>query len=70
MSLSRTWTCIPRARWLACWRGMRDAGKTVFVVTHQAALLEGVADELSGSAGKIVDATRDLNVRGDVRGVQ
>ena len=26
-------------------RGMRDAGKTIFVVTHQAALLETVADE-------------------------
>ena len=26
-------------------KGMRDAGKTIFVVTHQALLLEGVADE-------------------------
>ena len=26
-------------------KGMRDAGKTVFVITHQALLLEGVADE-------------------------
>jgi ABC-type multidrug transport system ATPase subunit len=26
-------------------KGMRDAGKTIFVVTHQAALLAGVADE-------------------------
>jgi ABC-type multidrug transport system ATPase subunit len=25
--------------------GMRDAGKTIFVVTHQASLLEGAADE-------------------------
>ena len=24
---------------------MRDAGKTIFVVTHQALLLDGVADE-------------------------
>jgi ABC-type multidrug transport system ATPase subunit len=37
-------------------KGMRDAGKTIFVVTHQAALLEGVADEFVWmQAGKIVD---------------
>jgi ABC-type siderophore export system fused ATPase/permease subunit len=37
-------------------KGMRDAGKTVFVVTHQAALLEGVADEFVWmQAGQIVD---------------
>jgi heme ABC exporter ATP-binding subunit CcmA len=36
-------------------KGMRDAGKTIFVVTHQAALLEGVADEFVGmQAGQIV----------------
>ena len=34
---------------------MRDAGKTVFVVTHQPALLEGVADEsIFMNAGAIV----------------
>lgn len=34
---------------------MRDAGKTIFVVTHQPALLEGVADEsVFMSAGSIV----------------
>jgi len=34
---------------------MRDAGKTIFVVTHQPALLEGVADEsVWMSAGRIV----------------
>lgn len=34
---------------------MRDAGKAIFVVTHQAALLEGVADEfVHMQAGKIV----------------
>jgi ABC-type multidrug transport system ATPase subunit len=39
-------------------KGMRDAGKTVFVVTHQAALLEGVADEFVWmQAGQIVDRT-------------
>jgi heme ABC exporter ATP-binding subunit CcmA len=38
--------------------GMRDAGKTIFVVTHQAALLEGVADEFVWmQAGRIVDRT-------------
>ena len=43
-------------------KGMRDAGKTVFVVTHQATLLEGVADEFVWmQAGKIVDRTRQLD---------
>jgi ABC-type siderophore export system fused ATPase/permease subunit len=38
---------------------MRDAGKTIFVVTHQASLLEGVADEFVWmQAGQIVDRTR------------
>ncbi len=38
--------------------GMRDAGKTIFVVTHQALLLEGVADEFVWmEAGQIVDRT-------------
>jgi len=37
-------------------KGMRDAGKTIFVVTHQAALLEGVADEFIWMrAGQIFD---------------
>jgi ABC-type multidrug transport system ATPase subunit len=39
----------------------RDQGKTIFVVTHQAALLEGVADEFVWmQAGQIVGRTRDL----------
>jgi ABC-type multidrug transport system ATPase subunit len=39
-------------------RGMRDAGKTIFVVTHQALLLEGAADEFVWmQAGQIVDRT-------------
>src|SRR5215472_1516592 len=39
-------------------QGMRDAGKTIFVVTHQALLLEGVADEFVWiEAGRIVDRT-------------
>lgn len=40
---------------------MRDAGKTIFVVTHQASLLEGVADEFIWmQSGQIVDRTSDL----------
>jgi len=40
---------------------MRDAGKTIFVVTHQASLLEGVADEFVWmEAGQITHRTRDL----------
>jgi ABC-type multidrug transport system ATPase subunit len=40
-------------------KGMRDAGKSIFVVTHQASLLEGVADEFVWmQAGQIVDRTR------------
>jgi ABC-type multidrug transport system ATPase subunit len=39
-------------------KNMHDAGKTIFVVTHQAALLEGVADEFIWmQAGQIVDRT-------------
>jgi ABC-type multidrug transport system ATPase subunit len=42
-------------------KGMRDAGKTVFVITHQAVLLEGVADEFIWmQAGQIVDRTSSL----------
>ncbi len=37
-------------------KGMRDAGKTIFVVTHQAPLLDGVADEFVWmQAGQIVN---------------
>jgi ABC-type multidrug transport system ATPase subunit len=42
-------------------RAMRDAGKTLFVVTHQAALLQGVADEFVWmQAGQIVDRTASM----------
>src|SRR5579859_3545912 len=53
-------------------KGMRDAGKTVFVVTHQAALLEGVADEFVWmQAGQIVDRTAtSTGGPGAHRGVQ
>jgi ABC-type siderophore export system fused ATPase/permease subunit len=40
---------------------MRDVGKTIFVVTHQAALLEDAADEFVWmQAGQIVDRTSGL----------
>ena len=40
----------------------RDQGKTIFVVTHQAALLEGAADEFIWmEAGQIVGRTRDFS---------
>jgi ABC-type multidrug transport system ATPase subunit len=48
-------------------KGMREAGKTIFVVTHQASLLEGVADEFVWMrAGQIVDRTTN-SVRGSLR---
>lgn len=40
---------------------IRDQGKTIFVVTHQASLLEGAADEFIWMEfGQIVARTRDL----------
>jgi ABC-type siderophore export system fused ATPase/permease subunit len=37
---------------------MREAGKTVFVVTHQASLLDGAADEFIWmQSGQIIDRT-------------
>jgi ABC-type multidrug transport system ATPase subunit len=42
---------------------VRDDGKTIFIVTHQAALLEKVADEFVWMEyGKIVERTRELKV--------
>jgi heme ABC exporter ATP-binding subunit CcmA len=35
-------------------KAMRDAGKTIFVVTHQASLLEGVADEVVTMQGGLI----------------
>ena len=41
--------------------GLREQGKTIFVVTHQASLLDGTADEFIWmEAGKIVDRTREF----------
>lgn len=43
-------------------KSMRDAGRTIFVVTHQALLLEGVADEFVWmQAGQIVDRTTGIS---------
>lgn len=57
---------IHSAREMVCLLGeMRDAGRTIFVVTHQPALLEGVADEFIWmAAGRIVDRTTVLNFPG------
>lgn len=42
---------------------MRDGGKTIFVVTHQASLLDGAADEFVWmESGKIVRRTRELEL--------
>jgi ABC-type multidrug transport system ATPase subunit len=44
--------------------GLRDSGKTIFVVTHQASLLEGAADEFVWmEAGQIVSRTPNLATR-------
>jgi ABC-type multidrug transport system ATPase subunit len=41
--------------------GIRDRGTTIFIVTHQASLLEGAADEFVWMEfGKIVERTREL----------
>jgi ABC-type siderophore export system fused ATPase/permease subunit len=41
---------------------MREAGKTIFVVTHQALLLEGAADEFIWMrTGQIVDRTATID---------
>jgi ABC-type multidrug transport system ATPase subunit len=46
---------------VALLKAMRDAGKTIFVVTHQALLLEGVADEFVWmQAGQIVERTPNI----------
>jgi ABC-type multidrug transport system ATPase subunit len=50
---------------VALLKSMRDVGKTIFVVTHQALLLEGVADEFVWmKAGQIIDRTKSLSQAG------
>jgi ABC-type multidrug transport system ATPase subunit len=47
--------------------GLRDGGKTLFVVTHQASLLEGVADEFVWmEMGKITNRSRQLLAAGAI----
>ena len=44
---------------------LRDAGRTIFVVTHQPSILEGIADEfVRMSEGRIVARTRLLGETG------
>ncbi len=44
-------------------KSMRDGGRTIFVVTHQAGLLENVADEFIWmQAGQIVDRTNTAQI--------
>jgi ABC-type multidrug transport system ATPase subunit len=46
-------------------KAMREGGKTIFVVTHQAILIEGVADEFIWmEAGQIIDRTSDITRAG------
>ena len=48
--------------------GLRDSGKTIFVVTHQASLLEGAANEFVWmESGQIVSRTPDLNATSETR---
>jgi ABC-type multidrug transport system ATPase subunit len=48
--------------------GLRDSGKTIFVVTHQASLLEGAADEFVWmEAGQVISRTPDLQTRLEAR---
>jgi ABC-type multidrug transport system ATPase subunit len=47
---------------------LRDAGKTIFVVTHQASLLDGAADEFVWmETGQIISRTPDLATRVETR---
>jgi ABC-type multidrug transport system ATPase subunit len=49
---------------------MRDHGKTIVIVTHQASLLEGVADEfVSMHAGRVAARTTHLQVNIETTGV-
>jgi ABC-type multidrug transport system ATPase subunit len=52
---------------VALLKGMRQSGKTIFVVTHQALLLDGVADEFVWmQEGRIVDRTASASRQGEV----
>ena len=61
MNPSPMWMSTLQARWFGCWQRHATDGKTIFIVTHQASLLEGVADEFIWmTAGKIAGRTTDL----------
>ena len=50
-------------------KALRDAGKTIFVVTHQALLLEGEADEFIWmQVGQIINRTADLSSAASLSG--
>lgn len=52
-------------------KSMRDQGKTIFVVTHQAGLLEGIADEFIWMQdGQIVDRTHTALIAGQEQPVR
>ena len=49
---------------------MRDHGKTIIIVTHQASLLEGVADEfVSMHAGRVVGRSRMIPAVSETTGL-
>ncbi len=61
MNRSRTWILHSATEMVRLLAGIRDRGTTIFIVTHQASLLEGAADEFVWMEyGKIVARTRDL----------
>lgn len=48
---------------VALLKSMRDEGKTIFLVTHQGMLLEGIGDEFIWmDAGRIVDRTHTAQI--------
>jgi ABC-type multidrug transport system ATPase subunit len=55
---------VPSAReMVGLLKWMRNQGKTIFVVTHQATLLEGIADEFIWmQAGQIIDRTHTAQI--------
>jgi ABC-type multidrug transport system ATPase subunit len=62
---------VQSAREMACLLGkMRDAGRTIFLVTHQPALLEHIADEsVWMSAGQIVNREQGVSAEAIASGV-
>ena len=47
---------------------VRDKGKTIFVVTHQAPLMEGIADEFVHMTAGQIDAREEMTRSGDAAG--